>query len=122
MNSPPPQVLAAGTNARNLDLLSMFLHGRGYRSRSALGLAELDRALDADPALTLALVDITGFDAAIWQRCRRLHEQGIRLLVIAPRSCAQTQRASLSHGAQGMLVKPLVMRELAALIGALLAE
>ena len=56
------------------------------------------------------------------QRCRRLHEQGIRLLVIAPRSCAQTQRASLSHGAQGMLVKPLVMRELAALIGALLAE
>ena len=122
MNSHPPRVLAVGMNARNLQLLGEFLNARGCRSMTAQGLSALDEILETESDIALALVDITDFAEGIWQRCRAMHEAGIRLLVISPRICTQTQARSALHGARGMLVKPLAMRELTALIQAMLME
>ncbi|MCB0054670.1 MAG: hypothetical protein KDE24_34575, partial [Caldilinea sp.] len=80
----------------------------------------LDQTLDQNPGSDLALVDITGFDPSIWSRCARLHDANTPLLVISPRQSAAIQQESALHGAHGLLVKPLVMRELSTLIRRLL--
>lgn len=122
MYSISPRVLAIGKNGRNLEILVAFLEAQGCSSIKAKGLSALDEKLKTESDIALALVDITDFDDGIWQRCRAIHEKGIRLLVISPRPCTETQTRSTMHGARGVLVKPLVMRELSALVRALLAE
>ena len=48
------------------------------------------------------------------------HTTAVRLLVISPRQSASMQQQSIAHGAQSVLVKPLVVRELVELIRTLL--
>ncbi len=117
---PTQQLLVVGSNLRNLELLERFLTGLGYATVRTANMEILDQVLDQDHKLDLALVDISGFDQAIWSRCARLHTANIPLLIISPRQSAAIQQESAIHGAHGLLVKPLVMRELSTLIQRLL--
>jgi DNA-binding response OmpR family regulator len=117
-----PVILAVDRNRRNLELLRRFLHRLGYQVRSAATLEELDRVLEETAMLALALVSLAGFDRRIWVRCDRLHLADIPFLVIAPQQVARVYQTSLSHGARGMLVKPLMMQELAGTINRLIRE
>lgn len=121
MSKPPTQrLLIVGSNPRNLELLERFLAGLGYATVRTATMEVLDQTLDQNDKLDLALVDITGFDQSIWSRCARLHTANIPLLIISPRQSAAIQQESALHGAHGLLVKPLVMRELSTLIQRLL--
>lgn len=115
-------ILAVDRNHRNLELLSQFLGREGYQTRPAATLEEFDQALAEANGLGLALVDIAGFDREIWERCEGLRHHKIPFLVISPKQSAAIQQASLTHGARGVLIKPLVVRELLGLIGSLLEE
>jgi DNA-binding response OmpR family regulator len=115
-----PVILAASSNGRNLELLAQFLDGNQYRPIAAGTLEEFDKALDGSEEIDLALVDLAGFDKSIWERCERLRDRDIPLLVVSPRHSAAIQMASYAHGARGVLVKPLVMQELLGLIRSLL--
>jgi DNA-binding response OmpR family regulator len=66
------------------------------------------------------LVDIAGFDGQIWARCEKLRTAKIPFLIFSPRQSAAIQQASLSHGAKGVMVKPLVVKELMAVIRSIL--
>lgn len=114
----PALILTIDVNRRNLELLGQVLQQAGYRTLPVATIAALDQALE-EP-ISLALVDISGFGADIWQRCERLRERAIPLLIISARQSAALQQASVTHGARGMLVKPLVVRELLGLIRSLL--
>ncbi len=107
---------------RNLQLLADFLAKEGYPTVSAATYEELDRALANAPPLAGALVDITGFDAEIWVRCEQLRAAKIPFLVVSPRQSAAIQQASLSHGAKGVMVKPLAIKELMGVIQSILEE
>jgi DNA-binding response OmpR family regulator len=122
MTKGSANVLLVGTQARNLELLSEFIDKLGYRSLCALGIEQLDIILNEENTIDLALIDVTGFDVSIWQRCQHFQTKGIRLLIISPQQSLSLQYKSIIHGASSVLVKPLVMRELAKLIHALLAE
>ena len=115
-------ILAVDRNHRNLELLSQFLVREGYQTRPAATLEEFDQALAEANGIGLALVDIAGFDRAIWERCEELRHHKIPFLVLSPRQSAAIQQASLTHGARGVLIKPLVVRELLGLIRSLLEE
>lgn len=115
-------ILIVGVNARNLELLSEFLGKQGHRSVSAQNLEQLDEIIQSRSDLALALVDVSGFNTSIWERCQKIHDKNIRLLIISPKQSTALQKESLTHGAQGVLVKPLVMRELADLIRDLMEE
>jgi len=117
-----PMILAVDRNHRNLELLSQFLGREGYQTRPAATLEEFDQALAEANGIGLALVDIAGFDRAIWERCEELRHHKIPFLVLSPRQSAAIQQASLTHGARGVLIKPLVVRELLGLIRSLLEE
>ena len=115
-----PVILAVDRNHRNLELLSQFLGREGYQTRMAATLEEFDQALAAISDIGLALVDIAGFDRTIWERCEGLRHHKIPFLVLSPRHSAAIQQASLTHGAHGVLIKPLIVKELLGLIGSML--
>lgn len=107
---------------RNLQLLADFLGKEGYPTVSAASYEEIDQVLANPPTLAGALVDISGFDAEIWARCEQLRAAKIPFLVVSPRQSAAIQQASLSHGAKGVMLKPLVVKELIKVIQSILEE
>jgi DNA-binding response OmpR family regulator len=115
-----PAILAVDRNHRNLELLSQFLGREGYQTRPAATLEEFDQALAEANDIGLALVDIAGFDRTIWERCEGLRHHKIPFLVLSPGHSVAIQQASLTHGARGVLIKPLIVKELLRLIGSLL--
>jgi DNA-binding response OmpR family regulator len=117
-----PVILAVDHNHRNLELLSQFLGREGYQTRTAATLEEFDQVLAGANSIGLALVDIVGFDRTIWERCEALRHHKIPFLVLSPRQSSAIQQTSLSHGARGVLIKPLIVRELLGVIRSLLEE
>ncbi len=107
-----PLILAVDHNERNLELLARFLQQAGYQSLGIASLVALDRILLETLDIGLALVDISGFDRSVWERCRKLSERGIPLLVISPRESAAIRQDGFSSGARSVLTKPLVAKEL----------
>jgi DNA-binding response OmpR family regulator len=115
-------ILAVDRNHRNLELLSQFLGREGYQTRTAATLEEFDQVLAEADGIGLALVDIAGFDRNIWERCEGLRHHKIPFLVLSPKHSVTLQQVSLTHGAHGVLIKPLIVKELLALISSLLEE
>jgi DNA-binding response OmpR family regulator len=113
-------VLLVNRNQRNLELLAEQLGKGGYAISTASSLEEFDQALDGEIDVAVALVDITGFDQGIWERCEQLRSKKSPFLVVSPRQSTAIQQASLSHGARGVMVKPLVVKELMGLIKSML--
>jgi len=109
-------VLITGSNPRNLELLAQFLCKEGYETRSATTVEQFAEMLSTQETFGLALVDISGFDRKIWQCCEQCAELNIPLFVISQPSAPRAQHESLEHGAQGVLYKPLVMKELLQLV------
>jgi DNA-binding response OmpR family regulator len=119
---PTSIILAVDRNHRNLELLGQFLGRAGYQTRTAATLEEFDELLAAGNDIGLALVDIAGFDRNIWERCEGLRHHKIPFLVLSPKHSVAIQQASLTHGARGVLIKPLIVRELLGLIRSLMEE
>jgi DNA-binding response OmpR family regulator len=117
-------ILTLDHNRRNLELLGQFLGKAGYKTLQIASLEELDQFLasyvTAQETIKLALVDISGFDQRVWERCAHLQTKNIPLLIISPRQSAALQQESLVHGARGMLIKPLIVKELLKLIDTLI--
>jgi DNA-binding response OmpR family regulator len=117
-----PTVLTVDINPRNQELLGQFLGKEGYALVPVRSLHEFDEALAEAKTVDLALVDITGFDRGIWERCEILRDRGVPLLVLSPRQSAALQQESLAHGARGVLVKPVGTRQLLGFIRGLMGE
>ena len=119
----PPRILVIDRNRRNLGLLGQFLHTRGYEPVTAASLDELDTALREVDHLALALVDLAGFDPSIWERCEQLRAAAVPFLMLSPSGHSQAvQQAGASHGARGVLIKPLKSETLLDLIRSLLGS
>lgn len=120
--SKQPLILTVDTNRRNLELLNKFLGKEGYQTVSANSIEELDSILNDSLELQLVLLDISGFNTHIWEHCEQIKQRHIPFLVISPRQNAAIQQASLVHGANSMLVKPLVLKQFVNLIKGLLGH
>ena len=109
-------------NARNLQLLCDYLDKEGYQTLTANNYAELDQLLATHPAIAGALIDLGGFDSEIWKRCEQLRSWQTPFMIISPQQSAAIQQASLTHGAKGVMIKPLVVKELVGIIQAVFGE
>lgn len=110
------------SNPQNLDIMSEFIAKLGYTPVKANSLTQFNSTVDMKQELGLALVDLTGFDRSVWDVCSRLHEMNVPMLVISQKHNAAFERESIGRGASGLLVKPLVMRELSALIEKMMSQ
>jgi CheY-like chemotaxis protein len=115
-------ILSVGSNRANLDLLSQQLVKEGYETLSAASLEELDSSMQEKADIALSLIDLSGFDQRIWERCEALRKAKIPFIVISPQRSPLVQRDSMKHGASGLLVKPLGIKELIEYIHTLLGE
>ncbi|GAC1350010.1 MAG: hypothetical protein NVSMB27_28480 [Ktedonobacteraceae bacterium] len=122
MRSSPQTLLLVSHLPRNLQLLADFLAKEGYATLTASNYEEFDQALTQAQAISGSLIDIAGFDAAIWTRCEHLRAARIPFLIFSPNQSAAIQQASLSHGAKGVMFKPLVVKELVGIIHSILED
>lgn len=116
----PHCILVLDHNPRNRELLGQFLGKAGFEVLPTGSLEELDAALATRDDLGLALLDLAGFHSHIWERCDQLLQRGVPFLVISPRPAPEVERAGLSRGAKGVLVKPLSSEALLSLVRTLL--
>lgn len=119
---PSTTVLLVNRNPRNLELLTESLEKDGYATTAVSSLEALDQALVQEDRIGAVLLDITGFSPDIWTRCERLRRIKKPFLVVSPKQSAAIQQAGLSHGARGVMIKPLVIKELRGLIQSMLEE
>lgn len=119
---PSTTVLLVNRNQRNLELLTESLEKDGYATIAVSSLEAFDQALVQENRIGAVLVDITGFSPDIWTRCEQLRRTKKPFLVVSPKQSAAIQQASLSYGAKGIMIKPLVIKELRGLIQSMLEE
>lgn len=105
-------VLIVDSNHSNLEFWSQQLGQAGYQILAAASLEELDQAIQGRETIALSLIDISGFDRHIWERCEELHKDKTPFIVISARRSPTIQRHSMKHGASGLLVKPLDFQDL----------
>lgn len=122
MGTAPRTLLLVSHLPRNLQLLEDFLKNAGYATLAATSYEEFDQLLTQPQAIDGGLIDIAGFDAAIWTRCEQLRAAKVPFLIFSPKQSAAIQQASLSHGAKGVMVKPLVVKELIGVIRSILED
>jgi DNA-binding response OmpR family regulator len=115
-------ILVVDSNCSNLELLSQQLGQAGYQAVTAASLEELDQAIQGEEKIALALIDISGLDQYIWERCEELHKAKIPFIVISPRRSPTIQRHSMKYGASGLLVKPLDFKDLLEYIHTVLGD
>jgi DNA-binding response OmpR family regulator len=120
--NPKGSILIVEANRRNLELLAEFFSQTGYHCTPAATVAQIDQILENPNGIHLALVDIAGFSQSIWERCHQIHAAGIQVIIISPHQSYNISEESYRLGAAGVLIKPLVMRELASLIQNLLSH
>jgi len=115
-------ILVVDSNRGNQDLLSQQLGQAGYQILTAASLEELDQAIQGKEKIALSLIDVSGFDWHIWERCEELHKAKTPFIVISARRSPTIQRHSLKHGASGLLVKPLDFKDLLEYIHTVLGD
>jgi DNA-binding response OmpR family regulator len=115
-------ILTVDRNQRNLEILGQFLSKEGYATLPISTLEDFESILSQSNTLGLALVDISGFDRGIWDLCEKLTEKGVPLLVISPQQIPQIQQESLTHGARGVMFKPLVVKQLIKMIQVMMRD
>ena len=116
------QILVVGNNRTNLQLLTHQLEGEGYETLIAASLEELDLTIKGNKNIALCLLDVSGFDQRIWERCEQLRKDKIPFIVISPQRSPTIQRDSMKHGASALLVKPIGIRDLKEFVNTLLGE
>jgi len=117
-----PAILIVNANRSELETLTKELEPEGYATIGASSLEEIDSVIKRQKIIKLALIDLAGFDDSIWERCDRMHEAKIPFIVIAPQRSPSIQRDSMKYGANGLLVKPLGIKELIEHIHAALGD
>lgn len=109
-------VLTVDHNPNNRDLLDQSLQREGYRTLGVTRLDELDQAIAGGERIDAALVDVTGFDQSIWTHCAALQAKGVPFAIIFPKQGTSLQNQALAHGARGVLLKPMAIKDLLELV------
>ena len=115
-------ILIVDSNHADLELMGQQLGQEGYDTVSAASLEELDQAIQGKLPINISLIDLAGFDQRIWERCDELCKIKIPFIAISPRRSPTIQRDSMKHGASGLLVKPLGIKNLMECVHTLLGD
>lgn len=115
-------ILLVDRNQRNVELLSEFLRDAGYATVGASSLQELDTLLErlGHSSIVFGVIDIGGFGAEVWERCKHLYETGVAFVVVAKLQTSDAAAALVGRsgraGARHVLTKPLRKEHLLTLI------
>ncbi len=117
-----PLILALNRNPRNNEILIKILGKEGYQVVGVNDPAELDQEVQLQENVDLVLMDISGFNQSVWKSCERLRVLEIPFMVLSPQQHHAVEKQSKLHGAHGVMVKPLIVKELLLLIKNLIED
>jgi CheY-like chemotaxis protein len=106
-------VMLVSSSRGGAEQLSLSLKRQRYDMRIATSLAGLDSVVQSPGKVALVVIDLAGFDQAVWKQCERLQAAKIPFLVIADQRSPSIQKESMRHGARGVFTKPVGAKELA---------
>lgn len=115
-------LLLLNHNVYNQTLMTQFLERHGYQTVGATSYQGIEEALSGTQSIYLALIDISGFDPQIWTHCQHLRQHRIPYFILSARQSTTLQTESFTHGAYGVLIKPLVQEVLLNLIHSFVGE
>ncbi len=81
-------VLLLNSNRSELEHQTKFLEREGYEARGVTSLSEFDEIIKLEGKIAVAVVDISGFDDTVWDRCATLHDIKVSLLILSPQRSA----------------------------------
>jgi DNA-binding response OmpR family regulator len=126
MSSEPatakPLIFSLSRNKRNLDILVKILGKEGYEVSGFLNPVEMVPEVKKREKVDLVLMDISGFNQDIWKSCEDLRLLEVPFLVLSPQHHRAVEEQSMKQGAERVLVKPLVIKELLLLVKSLVED
>lgn len=114
-----PLIFSLSRNKRNSDILVKILGEQGYEVAGFSEPIEMVSEAKNREKVDLVLMDISGFNQNIWKSCEDLRILDIPFLVLSPQQHRVIEEQSMKQGAERVLVKPLVIRELLLLVKSL---
>lgn len=117
-----PNILIVDRNPVNIRLFTDLLNRKSMRCIGASDYGSLDAALASEQDILLVLMDLAGFDDAIWERCRRINQSSIPLLIMSARQDTDFVSQVAQSGASGFLRKPINISNLFRLIYSLVND
>ncbi|MEJ5364079.1 MAG: hypothetical protein WHS86_03170 [Desulfosoma sp.] len=115
-------ILLVQAGERNRALLRQVLEDARQSVTTAADEAQAEAIVLENAAIRTAVIDVAGLSPRVWSLCRLLASRKIPSIVILPRENQQARAAALGHGAQAVLVKPLVAREFVSLVKTLVGQ
>ncbi|HCE56242.1 MAG TPA: response regulator [Prolixibacteraceae bacterium] len=115
-------ILVVENNKVNAELISNALQKFGFICSLASDYAALDVALAGNDFFDIVLMDVTGFDADIWERCKKIHQLNIPLLILSAKPSAALQQHGMKYGARGIVSKPVILKDFVNLIYSLIND
>lgn len=112
-------IFSLSRNKRNSDILVKILGEQGYEVAGFSEPIEMVSEAKNREKVDLVLMDISGFNQNIWKSCEDLRLLDIPFLVLSPQQHRVIEEQSMKQGAERVLVKPLVIRELLLLVKSL---
>lgn len=103
-------ILALDKNSSNLELIRKFLGREGYRVIGVSSIEKFKEKILNEPAIKLAVIDVSGFDRRVWNCCEKLKMLDIPFLVISPKQSAMIKQQGINYGAEEIMVKPLSVK------------
>lgn len=114
-----PLIFSLSRNKRNSDILVKILGEQGYEVAGFSEPIEMVSESKNREKVDLVLMDISGFNQNIWKSCEDLRILDIPFLVLSPQQHRVIEEQGMKQGAERVLVKPLVIRELLLLVKSL---
>lgn len=114
-----PLIFSLSRNKRNSDILVKILGEQGYEVAGFSEPIEMVSESKNREKVDLVLMDISGFNQNIWKSCEDLRLLDIPFLVLSPQQHRVIEEQGMKQGAERVLVKPLVIKELLLLVKSL---
>lgn len=122
METKGHHILVVEQNQKNAELINTALIKFGFICSSTSDYAALDTALAENNFFDIVLMDVTGFDADIWERCKKIHQLNIPLLILSAKPSAALQQHGMKYGARGIVSKPVILKDFVNLIYSLIND
>ncbi len=105
-------ILVLSAHHPDLETLTRRLDKEGYDTVSATSLGEFDQVVKGKSRIALSLLDVSGFDQHIWERCDMLRKAKVPFIIISPQFSPAIQRRGAEHGASALFIRPISVTDM----------
>jgi len=116
------KILIVDRKPKNADLLCKFLQKQEFSCLSAADYSRMDELIDKGTKIDAVIMDVTGFDEKIWNRCKKFTQKNIPFLILSANPHKNIKKEGVKQGAKAVMGKPVIMKEFLEMIDSITAN